>query len=151
VRKALLVAGTLLVSGVIGSAQDKPSARVGIQGGPEQIGKAAIAVFVRDGFTVESQTASEVRISKPFSAEETAAYNTAHWTNEPVANCRHLKILSLSPTDGMITVTGASEMACNLSDGKRLFFRSDDEKESGRMQSSLEALKARVEESIRRH
>lgn len=148
-RKSFIAATIILVSGYIGSAQDKPSARIVIQGAPEQIKKAALAEFALDGFTLDSQTASQVKISKPFSPEETAAYNTAHWTNEPTANCRHVHTLVLSPTDGAVAVTANSQMACHPSAGKWML-RASEEKESEWMQNSLNALKFSVEDAASR-
>jgi len=149
-RKSLVVAALVLASCCIGRSQDKPADHVVIQGSPEQIKKAAVVIFARDGFSLESKTASQLKMSKPLSAEETAAYNTAHWTNEPVANCRHVHILSWSPSDGAVAVAVESEMACNPSAGKSLYFRTSHEKESEWMQSTLDALKASVEEANRR-
>jgi hypothetical protein len=143
--KSLLVATILLLSGGIASAQDKPSARIVIQGSPTQIKKQAVAMFARGGFSLDSETASQVKISKPFSEEETAAYNTAHWTNEPVANCRHLYIFSLAPADEAVTVTVENQMVCTTN-SKWMFLRIADEKENEQMQSSLNTLKAKIEE-----
>jgi malonyl CoA-acyl carrier protein transacylase len=149
-NKSLVAAAILLLSCCIGRAQDKPSAHVVIAGTPEQIKKAALNMFARDGFTLESDAAAQLRVSKPFSAEEMATYNTAHWTNQPMANCRHVQVLSLSPTDGVVTVGVATEIACNPSAGKWIHLRTGDEKESEWMQNSLDTLKARVEENTKR-
>jgi hypothetical protein len=149
-KRSLLASATLLLSCCMGIAQGKESARVVIAGAPEQIKRAAVAMFARNGFSRDFETAAEVRISKPSSAEEMAAFNTAHWTNEPMANCRHVQIFSLSPTDGMVTVSVASEMACHPSDGWWMHLRTGDEKENEWVQNTLDALKARVEQSAKR-
>lgn len=148
-RKSLVAAAIVLISGYIGSAQDKPSARVVIQGAPEQIKKVAVAMFARDGFSLDSQTASQLKISRPFSAEETAAYNTAHWTNEPVSNCRHVRTLVLSPNDGAVAVTADNQMACRPTAGKWMV-RTGDGKENESIQDSLIALKSRIEDRVDR-
>jgi len=147
-RKSLVAGAIFLLSGYIASAQDKPSGGVMIQGTPEQVKKAAVAMFARDGYSIASTSGPQVKISKPFSEEETAAYNTAHWTNEPMTNCQHVHTLVLSPSGEVVFVKVASEMTCH-SDGK-WYFRAGDEKESERMQSALDTLKARTEDGIRR-
>jgi hypothetical protein len=79
-----LVAAVLLLSSSLGNAQEKQPVHVVIQAAPEQIKKAALAMFVRNGYSLDSDTASQLKISKPFTTEETDAYNTAHWTIPPV-------------------------------------------------------------------
>ena len=96
-RKSLVSVVVLLISGYVGNAQDKPPIHVVIQAAPEQIKKAAMAMFARTGYSLDSDTATQLKISKAFSEEETAAYNTAHWTNQPVANCRLVHLFLLSP------------------------------------------------------
>jgi hypothetical protein len=96
----------VLLSGVIGGANETPPVvQEVIHATSEKVKKAALAMFVPDGYTIDSETASQLKISQPFSSEETNAYNTAHWTNPPVANCRRVRSLLLSPADQAINVT----------------------------------------------
>lgn len=128
--KPLVAVGALLVSCLVGNAQEKPPVHVVIQAAPEQIKKAAMAMFARNGYSLDSDAALQLRISKPFSEEETAAYNTAHWTNPPVANCRHVQAFLLSPADEGTHVTTTREMVCGKDGRVRRLFGSDgDQKE----------------------
>jgi hypothetical protein len=121
-----------------------------IQAAPEQIKKAALAMFARNGYSLDSETASQLKISKPFSNEETNAYNTAHWTNPPVANCRRVNTFLLSPEDHVISVSMVSETVCHY-DGWWKIFRSEDEKDIQSMQDTLAGLKTKIEGADPRH
>lgn len=48
-RKSLVAVAALLLSGYFGNAQDKPPIHIVIQAAPEQIKKAAMAMFARNG------------------------------------------------------------------------------------------------------
>jgi hypothetical protein len=82
-RKSLVAAAVLLLSSSVGNAQQKQPVHVVIHAAPQQIKKAALAMFARNGYSLDSETASQLKISKPVSSEETDAYNTAHWTTPP--------------------------------------------------------------------
>jgi hypothetical protein len=158
-RKSLVSVALLLLSGCVGSAQDKAPIHVVIQGTSAQIKKVATAMFARNGYTVDSHVAfidcnpcrpgAVLKISKPFSDDETAAYNTAHWTNRPVANCRHVQALLLSPADEGTSVTMTTEMVCDT-DGLWFIRRDGDEKETQWAQNILADLKAKIEETAKR-
>lgn len=79
--KQLVAVGVLLVSGLVGSAQEKPPVHIVIQASSGQIKKAAMAMFARKGYTVDSDVALRVKISKPFRGDETVAYSTATVVN----------------------------------------------------------------------
>ena len=106
---------------------EKPALSVMIQATSEQIKKAAMVMLARNWYTVDSDTSTQLKISKPFGDDETAAYNTAHWTSEPVANCRHVQTFLLSPKDEGTSVTLTTEMVCHT-DGMWLIRRDDDKK-----------------------
>ncbi len=143
-RRSLVAASVLLVSSSVGNAQEKQPVHVVIQAAPEQFKKAALAMFARTSYSLDSQTPSQFKISQPFSSEETDAYNTANWTNPPVSNCRHVQTFLLSPADHATGVTMVSEMVCHR-DGTWLIFRNPNEKEIQRMQNTLADLKTRTE------
>ncbi len=149
-RKSLVSVAVLLLSGYFGNAQDKSPIHVAIQAAPEQIKKAAMAMFARNGYSLDSDTPTQLKISKPFSEEETAVYNTAHWTNQPVANCRHVQAFLLSPADEETSVTMSTGMVCHT-DGLWLIRRDDDQKEIQWAQSILADLKVKIEETNKRH
>ena len=90
-----------------------------------------------------------LKTSKPFSDDETAAYNTAHWTNPPAANCRHVQEFLLSPADERSSVTMTTEMVCH-SGGAWFIRRDGDEKETQWAQKILAGLKAKMEETNKR-
>ena len=149
-RKSLISVAVLLLSSYFGNAQDKPPIHVVIQVAPEQIKKAAVAVLARSGYSLDSDTTTQLKISKPFSEEETAAYSTAHWTNQPVANCQHVQTFLLSRADEGTSVTMTKEKVCHT-DGMWLIRRDDDQKEIQWAQSILADLKVKIEEPNRRH
>ena len=142
--KSLVSVAVLLLSSYFGNAQDKSPIHVVIQAAPKQIKKAAMAMFARNSYLLDSDATTQLRISKPFSEEETAAYNTAHWTNQPVANCRHVQAFLLSPAHEGTDVTMTTEMVCNTDE--LWLIRRDDDK----AQSILADLKAKTEETIKR-
>jgi hypothetical protein len=144
-RRSLIVA-VLLLSGFLGNAQEL---RVVIRTAPEPIKKAALAMFVRHGYSIDSDTQSQLKLSKPFSEDETAAYNTAHWTNQPVANCRHVHTFLLSPTDAATSVTMATEMVCHYN-GLWMIRRDANETDIQFIHSTLADLRARIEETNQR-
>jgi len=111
-KKSLAATAVLLLSAFIGSAQDKSAIQVTIGAPPEQIKKAVMTMFTRRVYSIDSETPAQLQISKSFSYKETAAYNTAHWTNQPVANCRHVHTFLTSPADGSTNVTMSTEMVC---------------------------------------
>jgi hypothetical protein len=148
-RKSFVAAGAFLLWGLVGDAQEKPTVHLVIQAAPEQIKKAALAMFVRTGYSLDSDTTSELKISKPFTTEETDSYNTAHWTNPPVANCRRVHAFLLSPADHAVSVTMVSETVCHT-DGLWLIRRDPNEKEIQFMQNTLADLKAKIEEMNQR-
>ena len=148
-RRSLVAAAVLLLSSSADRAQEKQPVHVVIQAAPEQIKKAALAMFVRTGYSLDSETASQLKISQPFSTEETDAYNTANWTNPPVSNCRHVQTFVLSSVDHATGVVMVSEMVCHRA-GAWLIFRNGNEKETQSMQSTLAYLKAKIEEADKR-
>jgi len=149
-QKSLAATFVLLISACIGSAQDKSAIQVTIGASPEQIKKAALTMFTRNGYTIDSETPTQLKISKPFSAEETATYNTAHWTNQPVENCRHVHAFLMSPADDSTNVTMATEMVCYY-DRQRMIRRNANEQENQFIHSTLADLKTRIQETNRRH
>jgi len=150
VQKSLAATAVLLLSACIGSAQDKSAIQVTIGASPEQVKKAALTMFTRSGYSIDSETPTQLKISKPFSDEETAAYNTAHWTNQPVANCRHVQAFLMSPADDSPNVTMATEMVCYY-DKQRMIRRNAGEQDNQFIHSTLADLKTRIEETNRRH
>lgn len=139
-RKSLLAAAVSLAA-LAGNAQEKPRVHLVIQAQPQQIRKAATTTFLRNGYSVDSESASQLKVSRPFTTDETNSYNTAHWTNLPVANCRHQDTFRFSPADGGTNVDMDSLMVCR-SDGFSML-RHDEGIQS--MQATLGDLKAMVE------
>ena len=158
--RRLLVAAVLLLSSSFGNAQEKQPVHVVIQAAPEQIKKAALAMFVRNGYTIDSDKtapvvfasayridsdkASVLRISRQWSSEETNSFNTEHWTNKPVSNCRRVLTFILLPGDQAISVTTRLGTECHA-DGSWLIRMGDNEKDVQWMQSTLANLKAKIE------
>lgn len=158
-RRSLVAAAVLLLSSSVGNAQKKQPVHVVIQAAPEQIKKAAMAMFRRQGYTLDSDVAlidcnpcrpgTVLKISKAFSDDETAAYNTAHWTNQPVANCRHVQEFLLFAADEGTDVMMTPGMVCHT-DGMWLIRRDGDQNEIQWAQSILADLKAKIEETNKR-
>jgi hypothetical protein len=148
-RKSFVAAAVLLLSSSVGNAQEKPPVQIVIQAAPEQIKKAALAMFARTGYSLDSEGPSQLKLSHPYSSEETNAYNTAHWTNPPVANCRHVETFLLSAVDHSTRVAMVSDTVCHQ-DGSWLIRRDPSEKETQWMQNILADLKAKTEEAAKR-
>lgn len=148
-QKSLAATAVLLLSACIGSAQDKSPIQVTIGAPPEQIKKAVLTMFTRSVYSIDSETPTQLKISKPFSDVETAAYNTAHWTNQPVANCRHVYAFLMSPANDSTNVTMTTEMVCYY-DKQRMIRRNAGEQDNQFILSTLAGLKTRIEEINRR-
>jgi hypothetical protein len=148
-RKSFVAAAVLLLSSTDGNAQQKQTVNVVIQAAPEQIKKAALAMFARNGYSLDSETASQLKISQPLTTKETDAYNTANWTNPPVSNCRHVQTFLLSPVDHATGVAMVSDLVCHR-DGAWLIFRNPNEKEIQSMRNTLANLKSKTEEADKR-
>jgi hypothetical protein len=157
----------VLFYGVISVANEKPPVvQEVIHTTPDNIKKAALSMFVPDGYTtdsdkttlamfaqaykIDSNKASVLRISRQWSNEETSNFNTEHWTNKPVSNCRRVLALILSPADQATNVTMRSGTECHT-DGSWLFRIGDDEKDVHWMQTTLANLKAKIEGAYQRH
>src|SRR5260370_8121850 len=77
-RKSLVSVAVLLLSGYFGNAQDKSPIHVAIQAAPEQIKKAAMPMFARNGYSLDSATPTQLKISNHFTQQNTPPYNTTH-------------------------------------------------------------------------
>ncbi len=160
-RRSLIGIAVLLFAGVIGAANEKPPVvQEAIHSTPGNIKKAAVSMFVPDGYTidsdktapvvfasayrVDSDKASVVRISRQWSSEETSSFNTEHWTNKPVSNCRRVLTFILLPGGQAISVTMHLGTECHA-DGSWLIRMGDSEKDVQWMQSTLANLKAKIE------
>lgn len=167
-HKPLMAMTVVLLSGVIGAANEKPPVvQEVIHATPEKIKKAAVSMFVPDGYTIDSdKTAlatflsqayridsdktSILRISRQWSSEETSSFNTKHWTNKPVSNCRRVLTLILLPGDQAINVTMGLGTECH-GDGSWLIRIADNEKDIQWMQTTLAHLKAKIEGADQGH
>src|SRR6266576_2208950 len=117
-RRSLVSMAAVLLSGVISGANEKPPVvQEVIHSTQEKIKKAALAMFVPDGYSIDSDTAAQLKISRQWSSEETVTFNTEHWTNQPVTNCRHVLTLILLPGDHAISVTVHWDSACHVDGG----------------------------------
>ena len=149
--RSLIAMTAVLLSAVIGGANEKPSVvQDVIHATPDKIKKAALAMFVPDGYTVDSDTASQLKIARPLSSEEVARYNTENWTNPPVANCRRVHTLILLPGDQAINVTMRWDTVCHADGGWKIW-SNPNEKDLQWMQTTLANLKAKIEGADQRH
>jgi hypothetical protein len=150
-RRSLGALAAVLLSGVICGAQEKPPVvQAVIQAGPERIKRAALTMFMSGGYSIDSETASQLKISRPLSSEEIISYNTAHWTSSPVANCRRVHTLILLPGDQATSVTIQWDTACHA-DGWWKIWSTSNEKDIQWMQTTLAELKAKIERADQRH
>jgi len=159
-RRSLIGMAVVMFSGVIGAANEKPPVVQEIHSTPGNIKKAAFSMFVPEGYTIDSDKtapvvfasaykidsdkASVLRISRQWSSEETSSFNTEHWTNKPVSNCRRVLTFILLPGDQAISVTMRLGNECHA-DGSWLIRMGDNEKDVQWMQSALANLKAKIE------
>jgi hypothetical protein len=151
VHRPLMAMAAMLFSGVIGAANEKPPVvQEVIHATTEKIKRVAVSMFVPDGYTIDSDTASQLKISRPLSNEEITRYNTENWTNPPVANCRRVHTLTLLPGDQAINVTMHWDTVCHEDGGWKIWSRSN-EKDAQWMQTTLVNLKAKIEGADQRH
>ncbi len=142
---ALVATAALLLLSVIGRTQEKtPVVQTVIKATSEKVEKAALATFVSHGYSIDSDVTAQVKASQPVSNEETAAYNTEHWTNQPVANCRRVVTLTLLPGDQAISVSARLNTVCH-SDGLWITRGNDTAKDIQWVQTILAELKAKAE------
>jgi len=167
-RRSLIGIAAVLFSGVTAAAYEKPPiVQEVIHATPENIKKAAVSMFVPDGYSIDSdktalamflsqayridsKKASVLRISRQWSSEETSNFNTEHWTNKPVSNCRHVLALILLPINQSTNVTMRLGTECHA-DGSWLILIGDKEKDVQWMQTTLANLKAKIEGTYQRH
>jgi len=146
-----MATAAVLIFGVIGGANEKPPVvQDVIHATPGKIKKAALAMLVADGYTIDSDTASQLKISRQWSSEETIRFNTDHWTNAPVSNCRHVLTLILLPVDQAISVTMHRDTVCHADGGWKIW-TGENEKDVQWMQNTLANLKAKIEGSDQGH
>jgi len=150
-RRPLIAMAAVLLSGVIGGANERPPVvQDVIHATPGKIKKAAFAMLVPGGYTVAYYTASQLKISRQWSSEETIRFNTDHWTNAPVSNCQHVLTLILLPVDQAISVTMHRDTVCHADGGWKIW-TGDNEKDVQWMQTTLANLKAKIEKADQRH
>src|SRR6266850_5940985 len=149
-RRSLVAMAAVLLSCVIGGANEKPPVVQDlIHATPEKIKKAALAMLVLDGYTVAYYTASQLRTSRQWSSEETIRFNTDHWTNAPVSNCQQVLTLILLPVDQAINVTMHWDTVCHADGGWKIW-TGDSDKDIQWMQNTLADLKAKIEKADQR-
>jgi hypothetical protein len=107
-------------------------------------------MFVPEGYSIDLDTASQLKISRPMSSEQIIRYNTDHWTNQPVTNCRRVHTLTLSPREQAISVTMLWDTVCHA-DGWWITRRDPNEKDIQWMQTTLADLKAKIERADQWH
>ena len=152
-RRSLVAMAAVLLFGVTCGANERPSVVPDvIHATPEKIKKAALAMFVPHGYSIDSDTSSQLKISRQWSSEETIRFNTDHWTNGPVSNCQHVLTLILLPVglDQAISVTMHRDTVCHA-DGGWEIWTGDNEKDVQWMQTTLAKLKATIEGADKRH
>ncbi len=152
-HRSLMAMAAVLLSCVIGGTNERPPVvQDMIHATPGKIRKVALAMLVPDGYTVAYDTASQLRISRQWSSEETIRFNTDHWTNGPVSNCQHVLTLILlpMPVDQAINVTMHWDTVCHADGGWKIWTR-DNEKDVQWMQTTLAHLKAKIEGADQRH
>ena len=153
-RRSLVAMAAVLLSCVIGGAKEKPPViQEIIHATPEKIKKAALAMLVLDGYTVAYGTASQLKILRQWSSEETIRFNTDHWTNGPVSNCQHVLTLILLPVglDQAISVTMHRDTACHADGGGWKIWTRDNQKDVQWMRTTLANLKAKIEGADQGH
>jgi hypothetical protein len=156
--RSLVALAAVLLSCAIGGANEKPPVvQDVIHATPEKIKKAALSMFA-DGFTIDSNTASQLEVSRPVSREEITRYNRRNWTNPPLSKCRRMLTFNLLPEDQATSVMIRLGTVCHA-DGYDGFFKmwgllsrdNKEEKDVELMQTTLADLKVKVEGTDHRH
>ena len=100
-------------------------------------------MFEPEGYSVDSETASELRISRPLSSQE-----AAHFT-QPGIVCRRVRSLLLSNADQGTSVAMAEQTVCLRGHSSVIIPRHGDQQIES-MQNDLNELKTRTEHADRR-
>jgi len=149
--KSLVAIAVLSLSGVVAGAQEQTSVvQTVIHATPEKTNKATLAVFAEHGYSIDSDTALQLKVSQPLSSEEVASYNTDHWTNRPVANCRRVFTLIFLPEEQATRVTMHGDTVCHA-DEWWVTRRNSNETDTKLMQTALTDMKAKIEGVDQRH
>jgi hypothetical protein len=109
-----------------------------IQAGPGEIKTEALAMFAPEGYSIDLQTASELKISRPLSSEEQARLT------QPGIVCRRIRSLLLSNADQGTNVAITEETVCRRGHSS-VIMSSHGGQQIESMQTDLTDLKARVE------
>ena len=128
--------------GVVRKASQK-TPHILVQTGPGEIKAEALAMFEPEGYSVDSETASELRIFRPLSSQE-----AAHFT-QPGIVCRRVRSLLLSNADQGTSVAMAEQTVCLRGHSSVIIPRHGDQQIES-MQNDLNELKTRTEHADRR-
>lgn len=111
---------------------------VSIDAAQDEIRKEALAILAAAGYSIDAESASELKISKPYTQEEMARF-----TQSGIV-CQHVATVNFSPKARATDVTMNSETACHRDSAG---FRSADHRAQDvkAMQNTLQELKDRVE------
>ena len=110
-----------------------------VQAGPGEIKTQALAMFEPEDYSIDSETASELKISRPLSSEEAARLT------QPGIICRRLRSLLLSNADQGTSVAMTEETVCHRGHSS-VIMPSHGEQQIESMQNDLTELKTRTEQ-----
>jgi hypothetical protein len=150
-RSFVALATVFLTCAISGASEKPPVVQDVIHATQEKIKKAARSMFVPEGFTIDSETLSQLEVSRPVSSEEMARYNTENWTNQSVSNCRRMLTLIMSPENQATNVTIRLGTVCHTN-GYGAFFKMwgtlsrEKEKDVQWMNSILANLKGKADQ-----
>lgn len=104
----------------------------------DEIKKEALALLAAAGYSIDAETASELKISKPYTQPEMARFT------QPGIVCQHVARVSFSPKARATAVTMDSKTACHR-DRSGVSFSDNRAKDLETMQNTLQELKDKVE------
>lgn len=111
---------------------------VTIDAAQDEIRKEALALLAAAGYSLEAETPSELKISKPYTQGEMARFT------QPGVVCQHVATVSFSPKARATSVTMYSKTVCHR-DRSGVSFSDDRAQDLETMQDTLQGLKDKVE------
>jgi hypothetical protein len=109
-----------------------------IDAAQDEIRKKALAILAAAGYSIDAETASELKISKPYTPQEMARFT------QPGIVCQHIAAVNFSPKARATAVTMNSETVCHR-DRSGLRFDDHRARDVETMQNTLQELKDKVE------
>ncbi len=146
-KNTISFAALLLVLAAVALAGDKPQdARAAIAASPEAIKAYLLKQFAPAGYSIDSDSAAQLKISRALSDREKGQWQVSHWiTGGQNVQCRRVHTLIMLPNDAATDVIMRWETVCTQPGGREFRAANTSKKEVEWMQGQLESAKGKLE------